>query len=424
MKKIVYILLPLLMAVSGVAAQGIQFFEGSFEEALAQAKTQNKKVFVDFHTSWCVYCKKMAKEAFPDEQVGAYFNRKFVCVKIDAEAPGMKAIADKYAVKAYPTLVLAESSGEEITSAEGGMTAQQLLRWAQTEMGDLLTYEQMWEQFKTDKSDEMKRRLLLGANEFIARQTTESSRDRWMLRVERLYSDYRKQKTLPELMNPEDFQILMSYHSTPAKEDEVVEYIVANYPEVKAKVGDKTDIYLFSMNSELIGQLAAKGDMDYEKYLERIKGDLKPVYDALMKNSAMDAYTCMKYLNDATYYIYNRKNVEKFLTLMDEYLNTLGDTAVAGDYSSATRTLYDALDGKLPDNATHKSIEWIGKALQTGKLEPGDQMELLIMNGDCLKMLGEPENAKKCYNQAYAVSLQFQNPGLSMQIKAMIDTLQ
>lgn len=423
MKKIVYIILPLLLAVSGVSAQGIQFFEGSFEEALAQAKAQDKKVFVDFHTSWCVYCQKMAKEAFPDEKVGLYFNRKFVSLKIDAEAPGMKEIADKYQVKAFPTLVILDASGEEVVSAEGGMTAEQLLNWAKTELGDMMTYEQMYDKLKTSKDEQLIRDLLLGANEFLARQAVGSARDRWQLRVERLYSDYRKQKTLAEMMNPEDFRILMMFHKEPKKQDEVFEYIVANYPEVKTKVGDNTDVYILTMSSELIGQLASKGDMDYLKWLERIKGDLKPTYDALMKHVKMDSYTCMKYLNDATYYIYNRKNIDQFISLMDEYLNTLGDTAVAGDYSSAIRTLYDALDGKLPENATHKGIEWISKALQTETLDKGEQMELLIMNADCYKMLGDMDNAKKCYNQAYMVSLQFQNPGISMQIKAMMENM-
>lgn len=417
-----YILLPLLFAMSGAFAQGIEFFKGSFDEALAAAKAQNKQIFVDFYTSWCVYCKKMDKEAFPDAQVGDYFNRKFISLKINAEQ--QKSIAARYEVTAYPTLLIVNAEGEEVVSAEGGMTAAQLLKWAQTQLGDVLTYEQMYDKLKTDKSPELVRDLLLGARDFLARQPEGSVFDRWMLRVERLYTDYRKQKSLPELMNPLDFRVLAIFHNTPTKQDEVVEYLVANYPEVVSKVGaDLVNTYLFSMNTELIGELAQKGDMEYEKYLERVRGDLKPVYDALMKADAMDPYTCMKYLNDATYYIYNRKNVEKYIALMDEYLTGLGASAVAGDYSSAIRSLYEALDGKLSADAARKGVEWIGKALQTDKVDVGDQMELLVMSGDCNKMLGETEAARKCYNQAYAVSLQFQNPGLSMQIKAMMDNL-
>lgn len=76
MKKIILFAL-LLAAACGAQAQGIRFFEGSFDEALKAAETQNKKVFVDFHTSWCVYCRKMAAEVFPDPKVGEYFNRHF-----------------------------------------------------------------------------------------------------------------------------------------------------------------------------------------------------------------------------------------------------------------------------------------------------------------------------------------------------------
>ena len=45
------------------------------------------------------------------------------------------------------------------------------------------------------------------------------------------------------------------------------------------------------------------------------------------------------------------------------------------------------------------------------------------MNGDCYKMLPDVENARKCYKQAYVVSLQFQNPALSAQIQNMINNL-
>ena len=121
--------------------------------------------------------------------------------------------------------------------------------------------------------------------------------------------------------------------------------------------------------------------------------------------------------------IYNRKNVAQYISLMDEYLGKLGKSAVAGDYSSAIQTLYDALNGKLPVEAARKGVEWITRALQFEGLEVAEQMELLIMNGDCYKMLPDVENARKCYKQAYVVSLQFQNPALSAQIQNMINNL-
>lgn len=41
--------------------QGIDFKNIPFEDALALAKTNDKLIFIDFHTEWCGPCKKLAK---------------------------------------------------------------------------------------------------------------------------------------------------------------------------------------------------------------------------------------------------------------------------------------------------------------------------------------------------------------------------
>lgn len=424
MRRFFVIAAALLLTTNMVAAQGVNFFEGTFEQALKAAHDQKKSVFIDFYATWCGPCKVMEQNTFPEQRVGEYFNDKFINCRINAEDKAVSAIADKYKVKAFPTLLIVDAAGTVIRSQEGGMNADQLLKWAKTAMGDMMTYEQMFEKLKTDKNNvELIRELLIGAPDFMATQQGMQA-DRWKLRIDRLYSDYRKQKTTAELMNPADFNVLMMYHTNPVKNDEVVEYIMTNYDAVKAAVGaDKVNQFVFSMNTFLIQDLAQRGDMEYEKYLERIKGDMKPVYDALLKSGDVDPYTIMKYMNDGIYHIYKRRDVAKYISLMDEYFLKLGSGVTSGDYASATQTMYDALSGKLPQPALTKSVEWISKALQFEDLDAGERMDLLIMIGDCYKLLKDPENAKKCYKQAYTLSLQFGNPGLSAQVQALIDQL-
>jgi thiol-disulfide isomerase/thioredoxin len=98
---------------------GIKFFTGSWKAVLAEAKRQNKPVFVDIYTTWCGPCKLMAKEAFPDPQVGAKFNSSFVSYQIDAEKGEGIEVAKKYAVDAYPTALYVSASGDLIHRAVG-----------------------------------------------------------------------------------------------------------------------------------------------------------------------------------------------------------------------------------------------------------------------------------------------------------------
>lgn len=93
---------------------GIKFFTGSWKDVLAEAKRQNKPVFVDIYTTWCGPCKQMAKQAFPDAKVGEKFNANFVNYQIDAEKGQGIEVAKKYAVDAYPTSLYVAANGDLI----------------------------------------------------------------------------------------------------------------------------------------------------------------------------------------------------------------------------------------------------------------------------------------------------------------------
>lgn len=85
MKRTILISLCCCLTVFGATGQGINFFRGSFEEALKKAQQENKQIFVDVYTSWCGPCKMMAKEVFTRSDVGSFFNTHFVSLQLDAE---------------------------------------------------------------------------------------------------------------------------------------------------------------------------------------------------------------------------------------------------------------------------------------------------------------------------------------------------
>ena len=96
-------------------AQGMKFEENkSFKELLAIAKKENKLLFLDAYTTWCGPCKLMAKNVFPQETVGNFYNANFVNSKIDMEKGEGIDLAKTYNVRAYPTYLFINGDGELI----------------------------------------------------------------------------------------------------------------------------------------------------------------------------------------------------------------------------------------------------------------------------------------------------------------------
>lgn len=99
--------------------KGTQFFKGTFAQALAKAKQENKKLMVDCYTLWCGPCRYMATNVFPNDTLGKFMNEHFVCVKLDmehGEGPERNKI---FHVKAYPTFIFFDADGKEMNRFEG-----------------------------------------------------------------------------------------------------------------------------------------------------------------------------------------------------------------------------------------------------------------------------------------------------------------
>lgn len=127
MKRLI-LLFVVLFAVSAAYAQGIEFRTEPYAEVLKMAKKQKKLVFVDIYTSWCGPCKHMAANIFTQKEAGDFFNAHFLSLKLDAEksADG-KALAAKFEVMAYPTMLFVDGNGELVYRLLGGRPIQEFV---------------------------------------------------------------------------------------------------------------------------------------------------------------------------------------------------------------------------------------------------------------------------------------------------------
>lgn len=88
----------------------ITFLTG-YDAALTAAAKDGNNMIIDFYTDWCRWCDSLDANTYTDSLVIS-LSTDNVFVKINAEVD--TALADKYGISGYPTIVIARPDGEEI----------------------------------------------------------------------------------------------------------------------------------------------------------------------------------------------------------------------------------------------------------------------------------------------------------------------
>lgn len=176
-------------------AQGMEFFQGTWEETLAEAQKRGVPVFVDAYTTWCGPCKRMAAEIFPQKPVGEFYNPNFVNVKIDMESqPGLK-FKRTYPVRSYPTFFFIAPDGAVISQVIGAKPVDQFIAIGQDALkkyDGAAKYQRMYDE--GDRSFEVVYPLVTALN-----KAGKSSM--------RIANDYLKSQT--DLRTPDNLKLIL-----------------------------------------------------------------------------------------------------------------------------------------------------------------------------------------------------------------------
>ncbi|MEO1627140.1 MAG: thioredoxin family protein [Bacteroidota bacterium] len=127
MRAVFTALLLCVFCQANVWAVGIEFFHGSWEEALEKARKEEKPIFVDAYAEWCGPCKRMARTVFTNEAVGDFYNKYFINLKLDVEKAAGQTFVAKYPVRAFPTLYYIDAEGKVIVNTKGARNVEQFL---------------------------------------------------------------------------------------------------------------------------------------------------------------------------------------------------------------------------------------------------------------------------------------------------------
>ncbi len=143
----------LLFSVSLVLGNGIEFFKGSWEEALEKAKSEEKLLFVDAYAVWCGPCKMMDRDVFSNEEVGAFFNEHFINVKMDMERGEGLEFRKTNPVKGFPTLMFFDNSGERLKTVLGARRINEFLQLGKSVLASIDRSGQYAEAYESGDRD-------------------------------------------------------------------------------------------------------------------------------------------------------------------------------------------------------------------------------------------------------------------------------
>ncbi len=163
MKKIYSTILLALIAV-GMMAQGISFEHGSLSDALAKAKAENKLLFIDGYAVWCGPCKHMAKTVFMEEEVGNYFDKHLVALKVDVERGEGPMIKRKYGIQGLPGYVFLDGDGNVVYRFSASMPTAHFMKEVKLAVEyskDPNSVGRLAERYTTEKDNEEFLRLYL-----------------------------------------------------------------------------------------------------------------------------------------------------------------------------------------------------------------------------------------------------------------------
>ncbi|MCK7478701.1 MAG: thioredoxin fold domain-containing protein [Candidatus Moduliflexus flocculans] len=85
---------------------------------------------VDAYAVWCGPCKQLDRMTFADPTVGAWARKNVVAAKVDAEKGEGRRLAQRYAVRAFPTILFLDPSGNELDRISGVFPPEDFIRAA------------------------------------------------------------------------------------------------------------------------------------------------------------------------------------------------------------------------------------------------------------------------------------------------------
>ena len=327
----------------------MDFFNGSFEDALALAAQEEKMVFVDVYTIWCGPCVVMQETVFPLPEVGEFFNARFVNYKLDAEneeqnGPELEA---HYDIQVYPTYLILDHNGNEQHRASSALPSDQFITMVSRMLGESdSTFEGMQKRYDSgERSPEFIRKYLLDAIVELSfreldNQDIESVTEYYEEgeKYKTIASEYFASRPLRDLINETDIQLVMHFYTGDPRGDEIVEFVIDNYDAI-LEVSSDASMSQFILEATLTSaaETAQEGDEKFTEYIDAL--DSYPLSKAVEYERNRDPNSRMLpeklRFSWETPYLLARKDFDGLIEVYEGRFEKWGDATTANHYSSA-----------------------------------------------------------------------------------------
>ena len=112
----------------------------TYGAGLKQARADGKPMLVDFYASWCGPCRVMDQTTFRHPDVVRRL-ADLVPVRVNAEEENPRdghvgvEVSDRFGIRGFPTVVLLDSAGHEVSRRTGFLEPEVLLDWLDRKLG-------------------------------------------------------------------------------------------------------------------------------------------------------------------------------------------------------------------------------------------------------------------------------------------------